>query len=306
MGAVLNSLIKDDSQDSLIVLFWRKKKLLITSSLLGVCAFLVFSLSLPNTYKSSLVLVQSSSSNVSGPALSGQLGGLASFAGISIGKPDQSLKYEALEIIQSWKFIEDFILNKDIAAPVYAANGWNPKTGELIYDGRIYDEKFGKWVKAGEPPTSWQLYKKFISRLDVSESKKSGFVTVSLEYYSPSIAKAWLDSLVEEVNSKLRTRDKLRAEQNMAYLYRELSKTSVASVEDAIYGLIEEQMKTLMLAQRNQYYVFRPVSEAMVPEVKSNPRRALWAVAGGALGFIFAACFLLVSSLLRSLDISIK
>jgi hypothetical protein len=56
------------------------------------------------------------------------------------------------------------------------------------------------------PPTSWQLFKTFSGMLSVSEDKKSGLVSVSIEYYSPRIAKEWLDSYVASINSHMQSR----------------------------------------------------------------------------------------------------
>ncbi len=41
--------------------------------------------------------------------MAGQLGGLASLAGINIGPGENTETLEAMEIMQSWGFIEEFI-----------------------------------------------------------------------------------------------------------------------------------------------------------------------------------------------------
>ena len=58
-----------------------------------------------------------------------------------------------------------------------------------------------KWLVEDEsgaigPPSSWQLFQAFCQMLSVSEDKKSGLVSVSIEYYSPQIAKQWVDLYV--------------------------------------------------------------------------------------------------------------
>ena len=47
------------------------------------------------------------------------------------------------------------------------------------------------------PPTSWELFERFGEMLSVSQDKQSGLVSVSIEYYSPVLAKEWLDLYID-------------------------------------------------------------------------------------------------------------
>ena len=49
----------------------------------------------------------------------GQLGGLASLAGVSIGGGESSESQIAQEIMKSWSFVEGFIADNDLAVEVY-------------------------------------------------------------------------------------------------------------------------------------------------------------------------------------------
>ena len=250
----------------------------------------LYALSLPNMYKSTAVLVPAESSSDSLGKLAGQFGGLASLAGISLGGGGSDKTAEALEILQSWAFIEEFIQEQNLSPKVFAVEGWNPETNELIYNIEIYNPQTKIWMReppAGKQaePSSWELFEAFKNNyLSVGQDEVSGFTTLNVEYYSPEVAKVWVDALLNKINSKLKARDAEEAQKNVTFLKKQIEETPLASMQSAFYDLIEEQTKTLMLAKGSTEYVFRTVSESRVPEQRSKPKRALTCIVGTFLG----------------------
>ncbi|MCH2159773.1 MAG: Wzz/FepE/Etk N-terminal domain-containing protein [Oleiphilaceae bacterium] len=288
----------DDEID--LIELWRAlmrgKWIVIAFTSVFSVASVFYALSLPNMYKSTAVLAPAESSGGGLSKLAGQFGGLASLAGINLGGGGSDKTAEALEIIQSWAFIEEFIQEQNIAPQVFAVKGWNFDTNELIYDVEIYDPKNQTWTR--EPPkgkkvepSSWELYKRFKDFISVMESNQSGFMTVSVEYFSPDVSKIWVDLLIAKINSRLKKQDEIRAKENIDFLQLQVNETSLASMQSVFYDLIEEQLKTLMLAQGSTEYVFKTVNEARVPEERSRPKRALIcivsAILGGMIGSVF-------------------
>ena len=105
----------------------------------------------------------------------------------------------AQEIMKSWNFVEKFIVENNIAVEVYAAEGWNRSTNQLQIDSDLFDSETKTWLvenshtgKTG-PPSSWELFQAFSERFSVSEDREMGLITVSIEHYSPILAKQWLD-----------------------------------------------------------------------------------------------------------------
>ena len=47
--------------------------------------------------------------------------------------------------------------------------------------------------------------------LTVSEDKKSGLISVSIEYYSPQIAKQWLDLYISAINKHMQERQVIKS-----------------------------------------------------------------------------------------------
>jgi len=291
-----------DDEIDLIELFgvlWAGIKKIIAVTAMFAFLSVMYALSVPNQYKATAILApaQSDSSGLSGAL--GQLGGLASLAGVNISKGESSEGQIAQEIMQSWSFIEGFILDNDIAVELYAVEGWDKRSNELKINDDIYDIDNEQWQIETEtglkgPPTSWGLFQAFSGRLSVSEDKDSGLVSVSIEYYSPLIAKQWLDRYVEAINSHMQQRQMVKVTNNINYLQSQIEKTSITEMREVFYAIIEEQMKNKMLAEASPDYAFVAVSPSMVPEKKSQPQRALICIVGTLLGGIFSVLLVLV------------
>jgi uncharacterized protein involved in exopolysaccharide biosynthesis len=282
----------------------RGKWIIIGFTAIFSVASVFYALSLPNMYKSTAVLAPAESSGGGLGKLVGQFGGLASLAGLNLGGGGGGSKKtaEALEILQSWAFIEEFIQEQNIAPQVFAVKGWNPDTNELIYDTEVYDPQTQAWTR--EPPkgkqaepSSWELYGRFKEYLSVGADAGSGFTSLNIEYYSPEVAKAWVDELLRKINTKIKYSDTEEAQTNVAFLKQQIEETSLASMQSVFYELIEEQTKTLMLAKGSTEYVFKTVSESRVSEEKSKPKRALICAFGAMLGFVIGCVFTVVHAL---------
>ena len=135
--------------------------------------------------------------------------------------------------------------------------------------------------------------------LSVSEDKKSGLVSVSIEYYSPQIAKDWLDLYVASINSHMQSRQVAKVSNNIAYLKAQIDKTSIAEMREVFYTIIEEQTKNKMVAEASPDYAFVAVSPSKVPEEKSQPKRALICILGALLGGMLSVLLVLVTHYAR-------
>jgi LPS O-antigen subunit length determinant protein (WzzB/FepE family) len=265
----------------------------------------IYALSLPNQFQATALLAPAQSDS-SGLSALGQFSGLASLAGVSLGGGESSEKQIAQEIMKSWSFIEGFITDNDLAVELVAAQGWSKESNELLINEDVYDTKNKQWLVENEsgvkgPPSSWKLFQAFSGRLEVSEDK-SGLVLVSFEYYSPQIAKQWLDMYVAAINAHMQQRQMLKVTNNINYLQAQIEKITIAEMKEVFYTIIEEQTKNKMLAEASPEYVFVAVSPSMLPEEKSQPQRALICILGTLLGGILSVLLVLVMHYARKSD----
>jgi LPS O-antigen subunit length determinant protein (WzzB/FepE family) len=264
-------------------------------------ASVIFTISLPNKYEASALLTpaQNSSAGLSGVLDNlGGIGGLASLAGVKVGGGGGEAAI-AQEILLSWGFVEKFIEENDIAVEVFAADGWNKEKNQLSIDNNLYDNDENRWTRnppSGKTvnPTSWEIYEEFLEMVSISTNKKTGLISLSVEYFSPYIAKQWVDQLVVAINQYMQQRKLQMVNTNIEYLEAQILKTSIAGMKEVFYTIIEEQIKNKMLAEASPEYVFVTVSPAMVPEEKSQPKRALICILGVLLGGMLSVAFVLI------------
>ncbi|MCT8126393.1 LPS O-antigen length regulator [Alishewanella sp. BS5-314] len=273
--------VADDEIDlrELFSALWQGKWIIIVTTFLFSVASVFYALSLPDIYKSEVTLAPVSED--SGLKIPGQLGGLAALAGVNLGGMGGGDKTGlALEILKSRDFIGRFIEQNDLYLPIMAAEGWNRADNKLLWDRKVFDEQTQLWVrKVKSPfqpkPSTLETVEEFKKLFSVSQDKTSGMVKLSVEHFSPYLAKSWADSLVKAINEEMRTRELTEAERSIAYLNQQIAQTNLADVRTMLFSLIEEQTKTLMLANVRDEYVFKTVDPAVVAEKKVKPARAI-------------------------------
>ena len=296
-----NTQNKDDEIDlaELWRAIWAGKFTIIIISMIFAVASVFFALSKPDIYKASAILAPASSEGGAG-GLSGQLGGLASMAGISLGGGGGVDKTAlALEILKSRSFIETFIVKHDLLVPLMASKKWDMASDTLIINEEIYDEVNKKWlreVKAPKKPepSTWKSYQAFSGLVTVAQDKSSSMVNIGIEFYSPTLAKQWLTWLVEDINEYMREQDQVEAQASIDYLTNQLGNIKVATMETVFYQLIEEQTKNMMLTMVKKEYVLKTIDPAQVPDTKAKPKRALTVVLGTMLGGILSVLIVLI------------
>ncbi|WHP62513.1 Wzz/FepE/Etk N-terminal domain-containing protein [Vibrio harveyi] len=279
---------------------WKGKWIIIVTTFVFAVASVLYALSLPNIYKSDALLAPAESSNGGGLSkMAGQLGGLAALAGVNLGAGESSQTDLAVQVMKSRQFVEAFINKHDLLVPLMAVKDWDLTNNKLILDEELYNLTTGEWLREpdglrGSTPTAQEAFEVFNNEvLSISQDKESGLYTVSVKYYSPYIAQQWVNWLIEDINKVMRERTIAETSQNLAYLNAQLKKTAVADMQSTFYKLIEEQTKSLMLAEVQEEFVFKVIDPAVIPEIKDAPKRALICVLGTVLGGLCGIAFVL-------------
>jgi len=283
---------------SLFNLFWKHKLLIIFITASFALASVLYSLSIPNTYTSK-GLVAHFDNNSSGSINSSGLSSLAQFAGISVKGGSGDRSELAMEIVKSRKFIENFVQKYNLLVPLMAANDWDRATRKLIINPAIYDEEAKTWIS--KRPSSVQVYNHFSSILSISKSKITGFITISIEYFSPDLAKEWIDLIIADINIAMKEQDLKEAESAVSYLQDKLSITRLQSMKEVLSRVMQSQIQVVMLAEVKEEYMLQTIDPAFVPEQKTKPNRAFICLVGTLIGGILSLIIVLIVSFLNSL-----
>jgi uncharacterized protein involved in exopolysaccharide biosynthesis len=235
--------------------------------LAGVAAFIMTPI-----YRATTLLAPVSEQNTNNSlgGLLNQFGGLASLAGLSLGSGTTN-KDEAIAILDSRMFTIQFIDDNDLL-PILFLDSW--------------DAEAGNWLKPDDAPDLIDGYHLFSKIRTIAEDRQTGLVQMSVEWKDPHLAAAWANALIDRVNQVMRADAISDAERGIEYLNRELEKTSIVELRQAIFSLIEGQINRIMLANVRDEYAFRVLDPAMAPNKDDfvRPRSLLMVVMGLLIG----------------------
>jgi uncharacterized protein involved in exopolysaccharide biosynthesis len=248
---------------------------LLASILLFTGAFSAAAFLLTPIYRASTVLIPAKAdkdAGLSGSGLGG-IGGVASLVGINLGGGD-SLTEEALAVLKSRQFTEKFI-NERHLMPILFASKWDAQTGTWKVDEK-------------HQPTPAKAYRLFDKIRSIGQDKKTGLITLSIDWSDRIVAADWANDLVQRLNLEMRQREKVRAESAVGYLEKEFESTSTVATREAISRLIEAQVKQRMFAVVTQEFAFRVIDPAMAPDRddRHSPPKLALLVAGPMVGFL--------------------
>lgn len=278
---------RDEALDvrSALRLFLRKRWWIIAAVVVSSVVFATAAFKIRPVYRAVTVLIPVSSerSNFVGAGSSlGQLGGLASLAGLSLGSTDAGTA-EALGVLRSQQFAEKFIMANNLMPQLFA---------------KAWDSSAGTWKADVHPvPTVGKAYKYFDKRIrTVLQDNRSGLISLQIDWTDREAAAAWANELVKRLNSEMRTRAISNADASIAFLEKELTTTSVVEMREAINRIIEAQEKQRMVATVTEEYAFRVVDTAIAPDADDpvKPPKFLLIVAGPMVGLALSiACILI-------------
>ncbi|CAQ77963.1 Wzz/FepE/Etk N-terminal domain-containing protein [Aliivibrio salmonicida] len=290
---------------------WKGKWIIIATTFIFAVGGVLFALSQPNTYKAEVVLAPAGESGGGLAVMAGELGGLASLAGINIGGGGTDSKGMSLAVLQSRQFINAFITKHDLVVPLFAGTEWNKQSGELIIDPEVYNTETKEWVREVKPdespvPTDWQAHKAFKGFLSTADAKDTGLVTLSVTHISPIIAQQWVEWLVADLNLWMKDKSLTETKRNIGYLEQQLQKTDISDMRSVFYQLIEDQTKNLMLAEVEAEFAFKTIDPAVIPEEKAGPKRALICVLSVLLGGMLGVAVVLVRFAFRKEELETR
>lgn len=265
-------------------LLWRAKWLIIGLTFGLALGAALLSKTRPRTFKATVVISPVSNAGPGGrlgSALGGgegsQMGGLASLIGLSFG--GDTGKAESLAVLQSEQLTQRYIHDNNLL-PVLFPQYW--------------DARNNKWLptKPSRTPTLWKANNIFKKIRVVTEDKKTQMTNMTITWTDPVIAARWANDLVRAANDLLRKKAIDESEQHITYLKEQAANTDVAQLRSAIYAVLENEIKNVMLAKGPGDYALKVIDPAFPPETRSAPLPLLWALVGAFAGFILAMLIL--------------
>ena len=282
----------------LIVVISNGKKLIFAITFFISIIAIIYSLFLPNIYESKAVLVPQLENNISTNIQN--YSALASLAGVNLPAQGSSKPIEAKQKLNSFSFFDEHILPNIFLPELMAVKAFNIEKMELEFDEKIYDQSNNKWVrKFSYPqklvPSSQESYKVFITNhLDITEDKKTGFITLKIKHQSPYAAMQLVELMTAQINSFYRVKDKQKAEKSVAFINQQIASTNFAEIKQVLANILQQEMQKLVLIEANKSYVYEYLDPPAVMERKSEPSRALIVFLGAFFGILLGVIIVIL------------
>lgn len=279
---------------------FRKKWIIIISTVIFSIISIFYSLSLQNIYKSEAVLAPVNASTVS--QISSNYSGLATLAGINIPNQGVNKTQEGIKILESYKFFEEILKAYDMKPDLLALSSWDEASNILKYNQDIYDPLNKEWLvrastsKLITTPTNQEAFSKFDSIFDIKFS--DGFIYLSIEHESPFVARDWLLLIIKNINELVKNQEKQKALNSIKFLNNELEITKLSETKQVLSQLIQKQIQTVMLAEVSDEYLFKVIDPPFAPEERFAPNRRIICIFGAFMGFMFGVLTAIASIIL--------
>lgn len=258
-------------------ILWRGKGTVIAATTIFALGSIAYALLATEIYRAEVLLAPAAEQST--PMIGGQLGGLAALAGLSVGEGNDVV---SLAVLQSREFARDFIEQLDLM-PIFFEEEWDAEKDRW----RVDDPTEAPDVRDGVKFFHEEIF-------EVSEERRTGLVTVAIEWTDPDVAAEWASILVHRLNDRLRERALQEAQTNVAYLQSEMAKATLVTLQESIGRLLEAELPKLMLAKGNEEFAFKIVDPAVPPRERVRPKRALTAIIGTILGGLLGIFIVLV------------
>jgi len=281
--------VDDETIDlrAVVARLWQRRFWIILSIVWFTAIFILIALISKPVYRATTIVIPTSSErgNLSRTLTGalGQIGGLASLAGINLGNADTTTE-EALAVLESRQFTERFIVDLNLM-PVLFTDQWDAEKGRWRAD----DEEDWPTLAKGAAYFSTEV-------LQIARDRQRGLITVQIDWFDREAAARWANELVARLNAEMRARAIEKTEASLQFLEKEFETTGLVGTREAISRLIESQISERMLANVTHEFAFRVVDAALPPDKDDpiRPNKFLLFLAGPLIGFAFGVVAVLV------------
>jgi uncharacterized protein involved in exopolysaccharide biosynthesis len=234
-------------------LLWPHRRNALLGLIAGLIVGLVYVLLTPNQYESTVeVAPAESDSDQSGKGgLAGQLGGLASLAGIDI--PERQEDQTAVAVLRSNAFVSNFLRQAGALPTV-------EKDGRSIV-ARILGRTVGEQ----------RAINRFRAKLmRVEEDRRAGTKKLTIRSSDREAAARWANGMIQQLNAQQRQRAIDESTKRLVYLDEQIRRATSVDVQHALYQIMEGELKSIAIAKTREDYTYLVIDPA-VPALKKEP-----------------------------------
>ena len=276
--------------NELIDILLKGKRLIITIAFVFTLAAVIYTLSIPNIYKStaSMSVIES----VGGGGGGGSL--LSGMGGLGLGVAEFSVKGPRyVNTVRSRGFFKSLTeIDEDFLPMLMAAKRYDPESKKLTYDSNVYDEVNKKWL--AEKPHIDDGYAYYMSKISVAYHQERHIIDMSAMHISPIAAKEILDTVIVEADKLLRKFDLERSDESLEYLTNAIAKQQQLALRNAMNDMIMGQLENQMMTKIGPHYIVDIVDPPFVPKYRTSPNRTFICLSSGMVGLVLGILLVLI------------
>lgn len=250
----------------------KKKYFILATALIAAIVGVVYALSLPNIYKSEVLVIPGKrfegSKGGGLSSLANQFGGLASVIGMNLGggMGPQNESEVYLAVMRTRPFAE-YTIREFRLMPFLTAEGNERKLAEDKLDDAVKILLDGMKIEKATKEVGSGLRISFVSK-------------------SPEFSAKMVETLVKSINRYSQSDTIERAKKDVEMAKIQLQQTPVALMQKALWDIIAQKTMEIILAQAQDDFSFRTIEPAVIPKRKVKPSRGVIVVGFTSLGFL--------------------
>jgi len=269
--------IEEDEIDlrELFNTIWMHKYKIMMFTFILTSLTIIYTLSVPNSYKSSVVLAPQDQSSTSSSL--GGLSALAGMAGVSLGGGNMDAYNSLNTVINDYGFqkmlVEKYNLSEKLSPKAMDKNLVFALGFRTFYDFFHFSKKDDR----SKDEIEYDTIKKLKKIVSISSDKKSGAITLSVVLPDRFLAKKLLEIYLSESTNYLRKIDMLEINKKLLYYKNELANISDIELKTQISQLMSALVQKRVLSSASEFYIVKEITKPEVPYIKdkAKPKRAL-------------------------------
>lgn len=253
---------------------------------LGILFGLYLSFSSPNVYRAQILMVEAE--QIGGSGSGGASGLINSILGNSGLSPMfggfSSSTTSKIAVLESRKFTESFVEEYEMLPKIFPEK---------------WDQDENTWKDS--KPSLWDAYFLISKKIrTVDHDIRKGLITLTIDTNDPALSMEIANKMIFAINDYIRKESIVETNETIEFLQVELSNTDIVDIKRSLNSLLEDQLKTVMVASTKEEFAFKVIDPAYAPNKKVAPYRALIMVISTALSGILSIIIIFVSIMIRN------
>jgi len=263
---------------------------------------IVYTMSIPNSYKSEVILSpqgQSKSNSLGG------LGALAGLAGVSLGGSSSMDAFSSLNTIINNNTFNKMMIKKYDLINKLSINNIDKNlvfamSNRIFYD-LLNNNKIDEHININDEDRIYSTIQSLKGMINLSQDKKTSSITLSVNSKDRFLAKELLELYLKESTTQLEKLDMQDLEKKLKYYKEELSNTQDIELRTQLSQLVSSLMQKKVLSKASEYYNVRKITQAEVAYIKdkTKPKRGLIVVVSFITSLILAIFMVFFIEFLR-------